>query len=394
MALSLLAKDVLPADSGNALLVGRVWSHANGGPCVVLVTGETVRDISALAPTTSMLMDLPDLANRLRDGESFPELGPLQRFLDGVASDEPDGDRLLSPCDLQVLKAAGVTFANSMLERVIEERADGDYTRAHAIREQIEEVIGGNLAGVRAGSPEAAEVKALLIEMGYWSQYLEVGIGPDAEVFTKAPVMSSVGTGADIGIHRMSDWNNPEPEVVLIVNSAGRIAGATLGNDVNLRDVEGRSALLLSKAKDNNASASVGPFIRVLDDGFTVADIESIKLDLKVTGEDEFVLEGRSLMSEISRSPEDLVRQTINEHHQYPDGFALYLGTLFAPTEDRNEPGKGFTHDVGDVVRISCDELGALVNEVRHSHDCPPWTFGVSALMTNLARRGLLGGTS
>jgi len=304
--------------------------------------------------------------------------------------DGPGGVHLLAPCDLQAVKACGVTFARSMIERVIEEGAKGDPALARKVRERVSAIIGDSLRNLRAGSPEAAKVKAALIEEGLWSQYLEVGIGPDAEVFSKAQALSSVGWGASIGLHPISKWNNPEPEVVLAVNSRGQVKGATLGNDVNLRDVEGRSALLLSKAKDNNASSAIGPFIRLFDDGFTMDDVRAADLDLTVEGLDGFVLKGRSSMREISRDPLDLVAATIGRHHQYPDGFVLYLGTLFAPVEDRDVPGEGFTHKLGDRVSISTPTLGTLSNTVRLSTECPPWTFGAAELMRNLARRHLI----
>ena len=297
---------------------------------------------------------------------------------------------LLAPCDLQAVKACGVTFAGSMVERVIEERANGDPARAEAIRARVGAAIGNSLREIRPGSPEAMAVKAALIAEGLWSQYLEVGIGPDAEVFSKAQVLSSVGHGAEIGLHPVSKWNNPEPEIVLAVSSRGRIVGAALGNDVNLRDVEGRSALLLSKAKDNNASCAIGPFIRLFDEGYSLDDVRKAELSLLVEGRDGFVLHGRSSMAQISRDPEDLVAQTIGRHHQYPDGLMLFLGTLFAPTEDRGEPGAGFTHHLGDVVTIAAEGLGALTNRVALSTTCPEWSFGIRALMSNLAKRGLI----
>ena len=296
----------------------------------------------------------------------------------------------LAPCDLQSVKACGVTFASSMVERVIEEQAAGDPLKAQEIRSRIGARIGDSLSNIVPGSAEAAAVKEALIEEGLWSQYLEVGIGPDAEVFSKAQILSSVGPGAEVGLHPISKWNNPEPEVVLAVSSKGKIIGATLGNDVNLRDVEGRSALLLSKAKDNNASCAIGPMIRLFDDSFTLDDVRNAELDLTVTGEDGFVLNGHSSMKKISRDPEDLVAQTIGRHHQYPDGFMLFLGTLFAPTQDRDHPGEGFTHKLGDVVDISTPMLGTLTNTVQLSTDCVEWTFGISHLMRNLAQRDLI----
>ncbi|AUC52090.1 fumarylacetoacetate hydrolase [Sagittula sp. P11] len=353
------------------------------GPCIARLDGDTLVDItSKTAPTMRDLLELDDpLAHvRAAEGESFATLADI-----GTG-----GLELLAPCDLQVVKASGVTFAQSMVERVIEEQAAGDPDRAEAIRTRVGRIIGDSLAGLVPGSEKAAEVKKVLQAEGLWSQYLEVGIGPDAEVFTKCPTLAAVGHGADVGLHPMSRWNNPEPEVVLAVTSKGDIVGATLGNDVNLRDVEGRSALLLGKAKDNNASASVGPFLRLFDETYGMADVESAELTLTVEGEDGYTLNGSSSMSKISRPPASIVGQTIGKHHQYPDGFFLYLGTLFAPTEDRDTKGQGFTHKVGDVVTIAEPKLGALTNTVRLSTDCAPWTFGVAALMRNLAQRGLL----
>ncbi|WP_210526770.1 fumarylacetoacetate hydrolase family protein [Rubellimicrobium arenae] len=380
----------LPAEG---IFVGRIW-RAGRGPAVVALRGGRLLDItSAEVPTMSALLDRNDLLDFVA-GATGDDVGSVEEIaaasLGAARSGDPDATRLLAPADLQAIKACGVTFARSMIERVIEERAGGDPTRAEAIRGRVSAVVGERLRDLVPGSEEAEEVKRLLQQEGLWSQYLEVGIGPDAEVFTKCQPLAAVGWGADVGLHPVSRWNNPEPEVVLAVDSRGRVRGATLGNDVNLRDVEGRSALLLGKAKDNNASASIGPFIRLLDDGFGMEEVRRLELSLQVEGEDGHILQGRSSMSEISRDPLDLVAQTRGRHHQYPDGFMLYLGTLFAPTEDRDAPGQGFTHHPGDVVTIAAPPLGRLVNTVRLATEAPEWTFGAGALMRNLAGRGLL----
>jgi len=367
--------EMIPVDAADAVLAGRLL--LDDGPTPVLIRGGRVEDVSREAPTVSDLLEQDISAVR---GEHLFDLDALF---------SAEWKRFLSPFDLQVIKAAGVTFAISAIERVIEERARGDYRAAASIREKVEAAIGGAIRSLVPGSEAADRLKAALIKDGLWSQYLEVAIGPDAEIFTKTAPLASVGWGAEIGVRSDSSWNNPEPEVVLAVNSHGEIRGATLGNDVNLRDFEGRSALLLSKAKDNNASCAIGPFIRLFDDKFTLDDVRTAVVELDIEGEDGFTLEGRSLMSEISRDPEELVRQARSEHH-YPDGFALFLGTLFAPTDDRDEPGRGFTHKIGDVVSISTPKIGALVNRVTTSKAAPPWEFGVRDLMRNLASRGLL----
>lgn len=379
----LTAADVLPEDSDQAILVGRVWSEALQGPCPVLVRRGRLFDLTALSATVSGLMEIDGLADRLSASDDLADIGALADALAGR------GLRLLAPIDLQAVKAAGVTFADSMVERVIEEQAKGDSGRAQEIRDRLAPVIGDSLRGVAAGSEKAREVKRVLQGMGLWSQYLEVGIGPDAEIFTKAQPMASVGCGADVGIHPISEWNNPEPEVVLVVRSDGVIVGASLGNDVNLRDVEGRSALLLGKAKDNNASCAVGPFVRLFHGGFDMAALEQVRVSLRVTGEDGFEMAGESDLAAISRKPADLVGQMLNRNHQYPDGAVLFLGTMFAPVKDRRGEGQGFTHEVGDVVEIATPLLGRLVNRVRRTDDCPEWTFGTRELVRNLVARGL-----
>jgi fumarylacetoacetate (FAA) hydrolase family protein len=373
----------------SALLLGRVW-RAGIGPSLVTLRAGRVLDITTrAAPTMRDLLEQADITAFVAAIDGI-DIGSLAEIADNSVEATAEVTRLLAPCDLQAVKACGVTFARSMVERVIEERAGGDPGRAAEVRARIAKVIGDSLRDLVPGSAKAAEVKAVLQAEGLWSQYLEVGIGPDAEVFTKAQPMSAVGWGASVGLHPISQWNNPEPEVVLVVDSSGRIVGATLGNDVNLRDVEGRSALLLGKAKDNNAAASLGPFIRVFDDGFTLENVRRMELSLTVTGRDGFSLIGRSSMAEISRDPADLVAQTRGRHHQYPDGFLLYCGTMFSPVQDRDGPGQGFTHHLGDIVTIATPELGELTNTVRLSTESPEWTFGTRALMTNLAERGLL----
>jgi fumarylacetoacetate (FAA) hydrolase family protein len=367
---------MFPDDVEAATLVGRLLLDEGATP--VMIRRGMVEDVSRAAPTVADLMELDDPLSV--EGVRLFRVSELSKL---------HPERLLAPVDLQAVKAAGVTFAISAIERVIEERARGDFTWAAEIRDRLEERIGGAIRSVVPGSEGADRLKRALIEDGLWSQYLEVAIGPDAEIFTKTAPLASVGSGAKIGVRSDSSWNNPEPEVVLVVDSAGAIKGATLGNDVNLRDFEGRSALLLSKAKDNNASCAIGPFVRLFDGRFTLDDVRSAVVELEILGTDGFRLHGQSRMSEISRDPTELVRQAMSEHH-YPDGFVLFLGTLFAPTDDRDEPGRGFTHKIGDEVRISTPKLGTLANQVSTSRDAPPWEFGVRALMRNLAERGLL----
>ncbi len=382
----------LPQDAAGATLAGRIWRPDLPGPSVIAIRDSQAIDITRAFPTMRDLCEMPDPAAAL-NATVGQALGPIDAILANTPTDTCDTGKpwLLAPIDLQAIKAAGVTFAISMLERVIEERARGDLNAAAAIRAEVTMLVGDDLARLKPGSPEAARLKEVLIQQGAWSQYLEVGIGPDAEIFTKSQPMAAIGTGADAGIHPASSWNNPEPEVVLVVASTGQIIGATLGNDVNLRDLEGRSALLLGKAKDNNASCAIGPFIRFFDAAFSLDDIRSTTVSLKVEGEDGFVLDGHSSIAKISRDPADLVAQMVNVHHRFPDGAVLFLGTMFAPVQDRGAPGQGFTHKTGDIVTIAAPKLGRLVNRMRPTDQCEPWTFGTAALMRNLAKRGLLG---
>lgn len=388
-SLDLTAARCLPQDSSRALLLGRVWrDDIDTGPSVVLIEGSKVFDITAFAPTMSQLLNQKSPVASL---QALPRDKPLQDIDALLANTEAgSGDRFIAPCDLQSIKACGVTFVDSLLERVVEERAQGDRSKAHLIRQSIVDCIGADIANVEPGSDQALKVKEVLKKQGMWSQYLEVGLGPDAEVFTKSQPMSAVGLGADLGLHRESSWNNPEPELVLAVNNRGEILGACLGNDVNLRDVEGRSALLLGRAKDNNASCVLGPFIRLFDQHFSLNDVRRLEVGLRVRGAEGYLLEASSDMGRISRDVENLVGQVISEHHQYPDGFMLFTGTMYAPIEDRFEQGDGFSHLAGDIVEISNKRLGRLVNRVGYSDEVAPWTFGVGSLMNNLARRGYL----
>jgi fumarylacetoacetate (FAA) hydrolase family protein len=390
--------NIFPEDATQASLIGRAWIPSVGA-VLCLVTPTDVYDASTVAATSADLLAMDQPAQALRKAQAaLPRMGSTPEFIAASAINTPGNSRnrsyFLAPCDLQPIKAAGVTFVASMLERVIEEQARGDASRAVAVREKVTAAIGDNLRdnlrNVVPGSDKAMQVKAVLMELGMWSQYLEVGIGKDAEVFTKSQAMSAVGFGAEIGIHPESQWNNPEPEVVLAVSPQGVVQGVALGNDVNLRDVEGRSALLLGKAKDNNASCAIGPFIRLFDEHFSLDDVRQCEISLNVTGLDGFVMEGSSSMSQISRDPLNLVAQTINANHQYPDGFMLFCGTMFAPTQDRFKAGQGFTHAVGDLVTVSSPKLGTLTNRVNTCDKIAPWVYGTRALMRDLAKRSLL----
>jgi fumarylacetoacetate (FAA) hydrolase family protein len=382
-----MAHHILPDNPSSATLIARVWDPVSGGPRVCVVRGDELVDITPAVGTVSNLCD------HLENLEAYTAGGDARWSIDEVVENSAARNgalpHFLAPVDLQVVKACGVTFVGSLIERVIEEKCAGDSARAEVVRAELMETLDGSLKGIRPGSAKALAAKEVLIAQGLWSPYLEVGIGPDPEVFTKAPVLSSVGFGAKVGIPTFSTWNNPEPELVLIVDSRGTAVGATLGNDVNLRDVEGRSALLLGKAKDNNAQSSIGPFIRVFDENFSLEDAGNEEIHLRVTGEDGFTLEGTNSVSQISRPLSELISATSGAHHQYPDGFALYTGTLFAPTQDRDTPGTGFTHKPGDVVEIYSTHLGRLVNTTGVTDQLPPWVFGIRELMAYLRRESV-----
>jgi fumarylacetoacetate (FAA) hydrolase family protein len=385
---ALTPEGALPDDGTAGTLVARVWLPGKG-PAVVRIDDDGVYDLTRRFATIADILGEADPTAAVKAATPSARIGALAEILAASAPDRRGDDdvHFLAPQDIQPVKAAGVTFAASMLERVIEEQAKGDPARAEAVREAVREKVGDDLSQVEPGSDAAEDLKQRLIELGVWSQYLEVGIGPYAEIFTKCPPMAAVGTGAMVGLRPDSDWNNPEPEIVLVIAPTGQIVGATLGNDVNLRDIEGRSALLLGRAKDNNASCALGPFIRLFDASFGIDDVRHAVVTLLLTGEDNFRMEGSSSMAEISRDPEDLASATLSSAHQYPDGAFLMCGTMFAPTDLRD--GEGFTHKMDDVVEIATPTLGRLANKVTTTDKAPPWTFGVRDLIRSLAARGL-----
>ncbi|HMO27359.1 MAG TPA: fumarylacetoacetate hydrolase family protein [Tepidisphaeraceae bacterium] len=379
--------------------VGRCWAPAGrsgegvAGPCVVTVRDGAVIDLSETFETFSALLNHDHPLEAVRSAKGRVLAPADQVIRDSLyphrADRLIDEQRvvLLAPNDLCATKACGVTFIRSLLERVVEEKAQGDPTKAADIRAMITHALGDDLSKVKPGSPQTVQLKKKFIDAGIWSQYLEVGIGPNVEIFTKAQPMSSVGYGQQVGVLPDSMWNNPEPEVVLAVSRRGRIVGVTLGNDVNLRDYEGRSALLLGEAKDQNGSSAIGPMVRLMDESFSVADITRLEVRLSVQGLDGFTVTGANRMSEISRSPEEIAQSVVCAHHQYPDATMIYLGTMFAPTEDRSAAGGGFTHHLHDRVEISVPQLGTLVNWVNHTDRIPPWEYGASELVECLVAR-------
>lgn len=406
----------LPADWKEGSFIGRVWRSdiQPEGPSVVALDKDGyLVDITTSFPTVSKLCNQEDPAAAMREALERNKGNRIGRFSEILANTPLHAQKkgkpyLISPADLQAVKAAGVTFADSLIERSVEKLAGGDPAKADNIRKDIHAVIRGkmglaetdeiDLSKMKPGSPQALELRDYLIDKGLQKSYLEVGLGPDAEIFTKAQPMATVGHGAHAGVHPGSKWNNPEPEVVMVAGKSGKAVGAALGNDVNCRDIEGESELKLGECKDQNASATMGPLIRLFDKSFTLDDVRTMDVGLEVSNaEDGYKVDAVSSMSKISRDPQnELLAQTF-AHHQYPDGALLYCGTMFAAAmvpRDKEHPEKGFTHKYGDVVTITSSKLGSVTNVMQSADLCPKWEVGAGALMENLAERGLLVGTS
>jgi len=383
-------RECLPDECREGTWLGRAWLPASfapsniAGPHVITVRDGQVIELSDCFDSIADITrhPTPTAAVQNATGVSICSLNTLLENslfyklpADIRKSQQPS---LLAPNDIQAIKACGVTFVASLIERVIEEKALGNPSKAEEIRAVVHAAIGDNLKDIEPGSPQTEILKAKLIAQGIWSAYLEVGIGPDVEVFTKSQPMSAIPCGSQLGVLETSQWNNPEPEVAFLVSPQGSFLGAALANDVNLRDYEGRSSLLLGKAKDQNGSCPIGPMFRLFDDSYSLDDAANTEVNLSIVGEDGFCSTGENRMSEISRSVDSIIKQVCNGSHQYPDGIAIMLGTMFAPTEDRGEEGMGFTHKVGDRVEISSPKLGKLVNWVNYCHEIPEWSYGIA----------------
>jgi len=385
----LTAAQVLPSDGYAGTLVGRaLFPGVFPGPCVVAIREDGVHNISGTVPTMAQLLNAPNpLATLQRALRNCVYLGPLESLLENStpSTHDPLKPYLLTPIDLQAVKAVGLTFVNGLLQRFADDNG-GAATVA-----KMEKAAGVALGKILPGSEEAARLRTALMEDGLWNDTLEVGFGPDVELFTKAQPLSAVGTGAEIAVLPTSKQTFAEPEVVLMLNADGKICGATLGCDMTARDVEARSLLLLGRAKDQNATCAVGPFIRLFDQTFSLPNVQGMNLTYAFEGADDAVFTDTGSMDQIGRGLITLARQVVNEHHGYPDGVALFTGCMFKAPSSRGASDTPFTHQVGDVVIIKASPLGTLINRVNTTDKVRPWSFGMSDLMANLANRQLLG---